>query len=60
MDREPLHTCAILKIKDPVLLEDRTQHGLDDDAWAWVGDEGRLLMQLLGEEINTQVAVLAS
>ena len=32
-------TSAILEIKNTVLLEDRTKHGLDDDAWAWVGDE---------------------
>lgn len=30
---------TFLKIKDSVLLEDRTEHGLDDDTWAWVGDE---------------------
>lgn len=53
-------TSAILEIKDTILLEDRTKHGLDNNAWAWVGDEGRLLMQLLGEEVNTQVSVLAS
>jgi hypothetical protein len=51
---------TILEIKDSVLLEDWTEHGLDDNTWAWVGDEGRLFMQLLGEEINTQVSVLAS
>jgi hypothetical protein len=31
---------AVLEIKDTVLLEDWTKHGLDDNAWAWVGDEG--------------------
>jgi len=51
---------AILKIKNTVLLEDRSQHGLDDDGRAGVGDEGGLLMQLLGEEVDTQVAVLTS
>jgi len=30
---------AILKVKDTVLLEDRTQHGLNDDGRAGVGDE---------------------
>lgn len=49
-----------MKIQDTVLLEDRTQHGLDDNRWAWVGDEGRLFVELLGEEINTKVTVLAS
>ena len=47
------------KIKDTVLLEDRAQHGLDNYARAWVGDERRLFMQLLGEEVDTQVSVLA-
>jgi len=51
---------AILKIKNTVLLEDWAKHGLNDNTWAWVGDERRLFMQLLGEEVNTQVSVLAS
>ena len=41
------------------MLEDRAEDGLDDNTWAWVGDERGLLMQLLGEEINAQVSVLA-
>jgi hypothetical protein len=49
-----------LEIKDTVLLEDRAKHGLDDNTWAWVRDERRLFMQLLSEEINTQVSMLAS
>lgn len=51
---------AILEIKDSVLLEDRAEHGLDNNTWAWVGDERGLFMQLLGEEVDTQVSVLAS
>lgn len=47
-------------VKDTVLLEDGAEHGLDDNAGGRVGDEGRLLVQLLGEEVNTEVAVLAS
>lgn len=54
------HTAVVADVKHAVLLEDRTDHVLDNDGRAWVGDEGGLLMQLLGEEINTQVAVLAS
>jgi hypothetical protein len=50
---------TVLEVKDSVLLEDWTKHCLNDDAGAWVGDERRLLVQLLGEEINTQVSVLA-
>lgn len=50
---------AILDIEDAILLEDRTEHGLDDDGRSRVGDEGGLLVQLLGEEVDTKVAVLA-
>ena len=42
------------------MLEDRSQHSLNNDTWAGVRDERRLLVQLLSEEIDTQVAVLAS
>lgn len=30
---------VVLEIENTVLLEDWSQHGLDNDAWAWVGDE---------------------
>jgi hypothetical protein len=50
---------AALEVQDTVLLEDRAEHGLDDDAGGRVGDERGLLVQLLGEEVNTEVAVLA-
>lgn len=50
---------AISEVEDAVLLEDGAKHGLDDDAGGGVGDEGRLLMKLLGEEVDTEVAVLA-
>jgi hypothetical protein len=43
-----------------VLLEDRAEHVLDNDRGSRVGDEARLLVELLGEEINTKVTVLAS
>ena len=32
-------TNTILEVKDSVLLEDGAEHGLDDNTWAWVGDE---------------------
>lgn len=51
---------AVVQVKDSVLLEDRAEQGLDNDGWGWVGDEGGLLVQLLGEQINTKEAVLAS
>jgi len=50
---------TVLEIKNAVLLEDRAEHGLHNNTWAGVGDERRLLVQLLGEEIDTQVSVLA-
>lgn len=30
---------SLLEIKDTVLLEDWAEHGLDNNTWAWVGDE---------------------
>lgn len=51
---------TILHVEDSVLLEDRSEHGLNDNAGSGVRDEGALLMEGLGEEINTEVAVLAS
>lgn len=50
---------ASLEIENSVLSEDWAKHSLQDNTWAWVGDDGRLLSQLLCEEVNTQVAVLA-
>jgi len=49
---------VLTDVKNTVLLEDRAEHVLDDDGWCRVGDETRLLMKLLGEEINTEVTVL--
>jgi hypothetical protein len=42
------------------LLENRAKHSLDHNAWARIADEAAFLMQLLGKEINTKIAVLAS
>jgi hypothetical protein len=50
---------ALLHVEDAVLLEDGAEHGLDNDAGSGVGDERRLLVELLGEEVDTEVAVLA-
>ena len=52
-------TTVITDVQDAVLLEDRTEHVLDDDRWRWVGDEAGLLMELLGEEVNTEIAMLS-
>jgi hypothetical protein len=51
---------AVMHVEDTVLLEDGANHGLNHDAGGRVGDERRLLMELLGEEVDTKVAVLAS
>lgn len=51
---------VLTDVKNAVLLEDRAEHVLDNDGGGRVGDEARLLVQLLGEEVNTEVAVLAS
>jgi hypothetical protein len=54
------NVAVITDVKNTVLLEDRAEHVLDNDRRAGVADEGRLLVQLLGEEVNTEVTVLAS
>jgi len=46
-------------VQDTVLLEDRSQHGLDNHGWGWVADEGGLFVQLAGEKVNTKIAVLS-
>lgn len=51
---------SVLEVEHAVLLEDRATHGLDNNTGGRVGDERRLLMELLREEVNTEVAVLAS
>lgn len=54
------NNAAVLEIQDSVLLEDRAEHSLHDDTRGGVGDGRRLLVQGLGKEVNTKVAVLAS
>lgn len=54
------NTSIITDIQNAVLLEHRTDHVLNNDGRAWVADERGLLVQLLGEEVDTEVAVLAS
>lgn len=49
---------VITDINKPVLLEDRTQEGMEDNGWRWVRDNTWLLVELLGEEVNTEVSVL--
>lgn len=50
---------VITDVQDTVLLEDRTDHVLDNHRWAGVADKRALLMELLGEEVDTEIAVLA-
>jgi hypothetical protein len=51
---------VLTDVENTVLLEDRTKHVLDNDGGSRVGDERGLLMELLGEQVNTEVTVLAS
>jgi hypothetical protein len=51
---------VITDVKNAVLLEDGSDHVLDVHRRAGVAGEGGLLVQLLGEEVNTEVTVLAS
>lgn len=51
---------VITDVNEPVLLEDRSQKGVEDNGWGWVGDNTWLLVELLGEEVNTEVPVLTS
>ena len=53
-------TTVLTDVENTVLLEDRTKHVLDNNRRSGVGDEARLLMELLGEQVNTEVTVLAS
>lgn len=50
---------VVVEVQDAVGLVDRAEHGLDNDGGRGVGDEARLLLQLAGEEVDTEVAVLA-
>lgn len=49
---------VITNVNEPVLFEDWAQEGVKDDGWRWVRDNTWLLMELLGEEVNTEVSVL--
>jgi len=50
----------VTDVDEPVLLEDGSEERVEDDGWRWVGDNTWLLVELLGEEVNTEVSVLAS
>jgi hypothetical protein len=50
---------VITEVEDAVGLVDRAEHGLNDHGGGGVGDEARLLLQLAGEQVDTEVTVLA-
>lgn len=51
---------VVTDVDETVLLEDWAEEGVEDDRWGWVRDNTWLLVQLLGEEVNTEVTMLAS
>jgi hypothetical protein len=52
-------TAIVTDVDETVLLEDWAEEGVEDDGWRWVGDNARLFVQLLGEEVNTEVTMLS-
>ncbi len=53
------HAPIVADIQHAVLLENGAEHVLHHDRRARVADKAALLVQLLGEEVDAQVAVLA-
>ena len=53
------HGAVLAHVEHAVLLEDGAEHALNHDRRRWVADEAGLLVQLLGEEVDAEVAVLA-
>lgn len=51
---------SLADVQDTVLLEDRAEHGLHNDRGRGIADERGLLVQLTGEQVYTEVSVLAS
>lgn len=47
-------------INEPVLFENRAKKGVKDNGRRGMGNHTWLLVELLGEQINTKVTVLAS
>jgi len=50
---------VITDVNEAVLLEDRSEKGVEDNGRRRVRDNTRLLVKLLGEQINTKVTMLA-
>ena len=53
------NTAIIADVENTVLLEDGTEHVLDNDRGRRIGHKTRLFVELLGEEIDSEIAVLA-
>ena len=53
------NAAVIADVEHAVLLEHGAEHVLHHNRWTRVADEARLLMQLLAEQVDTEVAVLA-
>lgn len=53
-------SAILTNIQNAVGLVDGTEHALDNNAGRRMRDEARLLVQLAGEKVYTEVAVLAS
>jgi hypothetical protein len=51
---------VITDVNEAVLLEDRSEEGVEDNRRRWVRDNTWLLMELLGEEVDTEVTMLTS
>lgn len=51
---------VIADIDETVLLEDGSEKGVEHDRGRRVRDNTRLLVKLLGEQVNTEVTMLAS
>jgi len=49
---------VVTDVDETVLLEDGAEKGVEDNRGRGVRDNARLLVQLLGEEVDTEVAVL--
>jgi len=49
----------VTDVDETVLLEDWAEEGVENDRWRWVRDNTWLFVQLLGEEVNTEVTMLS-
>src|SRR5271170_2910126 len=53
------HSSSLGDVQDAILLEDGSKHALNIDTWLWVAHEATLFLELAGEEVDAEVAVLA-